>query len=110
MENQTRPQKVYCGNGKRLRADNEQSPVAFYIYLDELLDHVQSGRAQVFKSKRGRGLKLLMYTNSEPDKFDNTHAIVLDDYVPAPRPEATYQEPQMSNRPAGNGAGSDLPF
>lgn len=90
MTNETtpRPPKAYVGNGKRLRAEYQDSPVAFYINVDVLLEHMANGRAQVFTSQKGRSAKLLLYTNREPDRYGNTHAVALDDYVAPPRPAA----------------------
>lgn len=103
MHHNQPPQKqprVYVGNGKSSRTGN---PVNFSVNIDQLLDLIASGRAQVWKKKTGeRNVKLTLWANPEPDQYGNTHAICLDDYVPQPR----------QDQPATTGGSytNDLPF
>ena len=101
MQNQNQRQpRVYVGNGKASRSGN---PVNFSVNIDQLLELMASGRAQVWKKKNGeRSVKLTLWANPEADQYGNTHAICLDDYVPQPRTE----EPSDT----GNTYTNDLPF
>lgn len=85
MTTETRPRRVYVGNGKAARSGN---PVNFSVNLDQLLELAQSGQAQVFTSKRSgqRFVKLTLWANGEePDQFGNTHSVCLDQFVSQPK-------------------------
>lgn len=77
--------KTYVGNGRAGRSGN---PVNFSVNIDQLLELVASGQAQVWTKKNGqRNVRLTLWSNGEePDQYGNTHAVTLDTYVPTNRP------------------------
>lgn len=94
--------RVYVGNGRASRSGN---PINFSVNLDQLLELVATGRAQVWQKKNGeRNVRLTIWSNGdEPDQYGNTHAVCLDDFVPTKTAAGSYGA-------AATDTTNDLPF
>lgn len=88
----TKTPKTYVGNGKASRSGN---PVNFSVNIDQLLEFISSGQAQVWTKKNGqRNVRLTLWSNGdEPDQYGNTHAVTLDNYVAPARLEMPANTP-----------------
>lgn len=101
------PEKIYCGNAKEYHSPDGWHVLNACIDLDQL-ERQFDEHGFITERNGKRMIRVKIYENREPDKYGNTHSILVDTW----KPDMSKSKgiPDDRDDPASPQFGDDIPF